>query len=676
MPTSALEAFGGLTGRLIGLGLIHSLWIGLLIAAGVALIFQMAPQMTHRVRHATLIVAMLVAATGPIAMATAQHLTCTRLERREAPLIGAVLVSRAEEVRDGPSGPSDAPPRPAEPHAGRRSPRFPVAAGIIARAVVGMRMARPVITPVWSAIVASLCAVLALGGLGLRRLCRAARSAPIPIQNRALRLARLLRLRRIPRILIYPGLTEPFLCGLLRPTIVLPRAWVAGAPPAWLDAVLAHELAHAHRRDPLVNLAQRLVEVGLFFHPAVRWLSRSLRRERELCADALAVRLTGDRLALAEALQSVARLRLTSPRVPAVGASLGGPSVSLLPRIQELIGMTPSRPRFTLWPLAALPAAGFLALIATAAGLAEERPGPADGPPQVKAGEDRWPVGRPADPKGGPLAIPTGPVEVSFSDVFASGAGTAVADDRQISFEVRYITGLASSWRFHLLDRLRIVKQEADVAAWTLDDRALHDLLAQAQAQPRTSVLQAPKVTTFNRDRATIIKRDKRRYIAGFDKVESAAVPFRPIMKEFEVGFKLDMTGTIEPSRTRLSVDLSDSWLLALRTMVCEQRVGPELVAAEYMVPTLVDRKCQVACEIPEGTHLLISLGFYEKPGDPKGVAAVASELIASVGLPTIQPAPATYERLVLITTRPIILESEEEPIRPAGGTKAASESK
>jgi hypothetical protein len=112
-----------------------------------------------------------------------------------------------------------------------------------------------------------------------------------------------------------------------------------------------------------VNLAQRLVEVGMFFHPAVHWLSRSLRRERELCADALAVRLTGDPLALAEALQSVARLRLTSPKVAAVGASLGGPSVSLLPRIQELIGMTPLRPRFPVWPFAALPAAGFLALL-------------------------------------------------------------------------------------------------------------------------------------------------------------------------------------------------------------------------------------------------------------------------------------------------------------------------
>ena len=36
MPTLAFEAFGGLIGRLVWLGLIHSLWIGLLVAAAVA----------------------------------------------------------------------------------------------------------------------------------------------------------------------------------------------------------------------------------------------------------------------------------------------------------------------------------------------------------------------------------------------------------------------------------------------------------------------------------------------------------------------------------------------------------------------------------------------------------------------------------------------------------------
>ena len=76
----------------------------------------------------------------------------------------------------------------------------------------------------------------------------------------------------------------------------------------------AHELAHARRLDHIVNLWQRVVEMMLFFHPGVHWLSRSLRTHREYCADALAVWMTGDPRALASALESVAHLRPIYPR--------------------------------------------------------------------------------------------------------------------------------------------------------------------------------------------------------------------------------------------------------------------------------------------------------------------------------------------------------------------------
>ena len=39
--------------------------------------------------------------------------------------------------------------------------------------------------------------------------------------------------------------------------------------------ILAHELAHVRRRDPLVNALQHLVETALFYHPAVWWGPRA-----------------------------------------------------------------------------------------------------------------------------------------------------------------------------------------------------------------------------------------------------------------------------------------------------------------------------------------------------------------------------------------------------------------
>ncbi len=59
---------------LVWLALIHSLWIGLLVAAAAALITQSAPRVSHRARHAILVVAMLLAALGPVAMTAWQYL--------------------------------------------------------------------------------------------------------------------------------------------------------------------------------------------------------------------------------------------------------------------------------------------------------------------------------------------------------------------------------------------------------------------------------------------------------------------------------------------------------------------------------------------------------------------------------------------------------------------------
>ncbi|MBK8573734.1 MAG: M56 family metallopeptidase [Holophagaceae bacterium] len=65
--------------------------------------------------------------------------------------------------------------------------------------------------------------------------------------------------------------------------MLLPACALAGLSPIQLEAILAHELAHIRRGDFLVNLLQSLVEVLLFYHPAVWWLSARIRAERELC---------------------------------------------------------------------------------------------------------------------------------------------------------------------------------------------------------------------------------------------------------------------------------------------------------------------------------------------------------------------------------------------------------
>ena len=81
----------------------------------------------------------------------------------------------------------------------------------------------------------------------------------------------------------------PTVIGWLRPVVLLPVSCLTGLSPEQIEAVLCHELAHVRRHDYLVSVVQSVIETLLFYHPAVWWVSKQIRRERECCCDELAV---------------------------------------------------------------------------------------------------------------------------------------------------------------------------------------------------------------------------------------------------------------------------------------------------------------------------------------------------------------------------------------------------
>jgi bla regulator protein blaR1 len=111
--------------------------------------------------------------------------------------------------------------------------------------------------------------------------------------------------------------------GYFKPLILLPIGWANQLTPAEVEAVLAHELAHIARRDWLFNLLQTLIEAVFYFHPAVWWMSATIRAERENCCDDTAVALTGNRLAYAKTLARLQELSRPAP-IPALALGLGG----------------------------------------------------------------------------------------------------------------------------------------------------------------------------------------------------------------------------------------------------------------------------------------------------------------------------------------------------------------
>ena len=202
--------------------------------------------------------------------------------------------------------------------------------------------ALPWLVLAWLAGACVLSLRLAGGWLLARRL----RREPAPLASRAwqetaARLARRLRVSRPFRLCESALIEVPAVIDVLRPIILLPACALTGLSAPQLEALIAHELAHVGRHDYLVNLLQTCIETLLFYHPAVWWLSRRVRTEREHCCDDAAVAATGDVLVYAHALTALEQLRRRPVHRFAIAANGG----SLMQRIQRLLQPHRNAPR-------------------------------------------------------------------------------------------------------------------------------------------------------------------------------------------------------------------------------------------------------------------------------------------------------------------------------------------
>ena len=113
-------------------------------------------------------------------------------------------------------------------------------------------------------------------------------------------------------------IATPVTVGVITPTILLP-ATARGWSLEKRLAVLAHELAHIQRRDPLVSVVAHLNCCLFWFHPLAWWLERTLAATAEYASDEAAVRMIEDPASYAEnpARHGARRERARRPAVVA-----------------------------------------------------------------------------------------------------------------------------------------------------------------------------------------------------------------------------------------------------------------------------------------------------------------------------------------------------------------------
>src|SRR5580692_10338843 len=152
-------------------------------------------------------------------------------------------------------------------------------------------------------------------------------------------------------------LQAPAVIGWFRPIVFLPLSALTGLSDEQLRMVIAHELAHIQRFDAFVNVFQVCAETLLFYHPALWWLNRRIRAERELCCDEIAMAEAGDRMEYAHALVLLAKLGSAS------GLAMGATHGILSERIFHILGRPSAKPR-----IAGLAGSLFFFMAAMAAG--------------------------------------------------------------------------------------------------------------------------------------------------------------------------------------------------------------------------------------------------------------------------------------------------------------------
>lgn len=297
----------------LGWTLIHSIWMAALVGAGYQLFAgpwrSQAPQRAYAVGLAGL----LALSAGLMLMFARQWSLAT-----------AALAERAIERATA-----------LLPHSGMAPMSSVDAAASAAGVGTVIDASLPWLVLLWALAVLALASGVVRSQWALRRLV----AASVPLAELAApvwELAQQFGVRRTVSVVSSACARVPFVIGHFAPVIVLPVTIATGMPWPQLRLILAHEIAHLRRADYLVNWLQLALEVLLFFHPVVRWLSEDMRRLREACCDDLVLSTAGGHADYARALLSLEEFRQDAPRLALSAA--GG---ALLWRVQRIAGRTP-----------------------------------------------------------------------------------------------------------------------------------------------------------------------------------------------------------------------------------------------------------------------------------------------------------------------------------------------
>jgi beta-lactamase regulating signal transducer with metallopeptidase domain len=309
--------------------LLHTLWLGVVFGLALALVLRLLSPRRPQTRYITALAALIGLVIATLTLYSALDRPGSLGRHRSAP----PLPSSTSSVERYPEANSRSilsrpEPLPTAP---------PQIEGDTKESAKGWI---PLISLSWIVGVLIMIGRLVSQLVDLKRV----RTGSAPVQNPEwialmVELKARLFLSRPVRLAFSPRVWTPSVFGFVYPSILLPLSMSTGIPIDQIRAILAHELAHIRRYDYLVNLFQQFVEALLFFNPAVWWINRQIRIEREACCDALAVKASGGNIVYARALADYIEVNHTRYAPLRTAPAFGGDGKphSILDRLKRLL---------------------------------------------------------------------------------------------------------------------------------------------------------------------------------------------------------------------------------------------------------------------------------------------------------------------------------------------------
>lgn len=311
------------------------------------------------------------------------------------------------------------------------------------------------------------------------------------------------------------------LVGIWRPSILLPREWLAALSDEELRHVLLHELGHARRGDLVVQWLFAFAQCLHWFNPFVWLAARGARLDAELACDAwvLAHVSEADREGYGETLLRTSQLFRSHLSMSPAAIGMAANRETLVTRVRQVSAFRPVARWQRVIGLALLTGAAALLMTHRTAAQA-----PAESaPPTPTASPVATPS--PAGAKEEAKPHPELPARAAAGDQ----AKLPVAPKRQIEIEAKFLEVTEGAAKKLGLVSMPAADSSSEAARKAkgpnpallvnsiLREADLTSLLQKLNKTKGTDLLSAPRVTTLTGQRAVIEIIREFRYPTEFD---------------------------------------------------------------------------------------------------------------------------------------------------------------